>query len=215
WQLRRPLSQKGLVQKGLLPRWGAGQIWCWKHNVSWLCYTDPVQVVSLFLESIGLSLALLENFAPEAADQLEEKIDEARESLRTIGRLLARNSLKLVRPVLWISVALAVLIVTPLQLFIMLSSLLPEASGFLVRETVESLVWIAMACVLIPWVTGVLSPLLVLSFAVPFAALSFVIARLNCLTSGRAIGGLGVVIASVGFVGEIYQVLSLALARCK
>jgi len=146
---------------------------------------DTVQLISLPLEIVGLTFAFIELKHPKTADRIEGWIDDWDEKLRNLVKYPVAG-IKYYRPGRIILLLGYPLILT--CLLILNWKIVMEKTGFLIA-------FILLIAV---------SSLYLFSFFMP-ALVRF----LNEYSNGRALGTFGLILAGLGGLGEIYQVLNM------
>ena len=189
--------------------------------MSWLPYPDTVQHVSLPLSLLGLFLAMMEIYFPRHARYLESRVDafalnpfpkDLHESLvREAGK--GRVMLLLVVVIITGAISMAVH-----YGFAMLVS----KYGFIVSVPALALIVLALGIAALgPQKTGrVLMICLGLGMAMEIivfyallllctAASKYPFVWMDRVGKGHAIGGIGLSLGTIGFLGEVYQVVMM------
>ena len=143
--------------------------------------SNILQYVSLFLEIIGITLAFIEIKSPKIARFLEESIHDFENHLKDLGSRIASN--KITQNLVTVFIVL------------LLIAIIPALWGLF---ELPSFVWIIFFFIgaVFLFIIGV------------FLLVAF-IDSLNSFSNGRAIGSLGICLASLGLFGEIYQILNI------
>jgi hypothetical protein len=141
--------------------------------------SNSLQYITLILEVAGITLAFIEIKSPRTADKIEKAI-------RGIQKFTERASYKVTR-----SHAGQTLIT--LFIILLFAAVVPTIWGLF---TLPWYLWLLFGIV-----GGIFGIILGLHLTVDF------INSLNKFSNGKAIGALGICLASLGMVGEEYQIL--------
>ena len=143
--------------------------------------SDVLQYVSLILESVGLTLAFIEIKSPNTAALLEASIHGFENHLKELGNKIASN--KVTQNIVSTFIILIFLAVIPA-------------------------LWGLFELPIFVWVIFFFVAAIFL-FVIGIFLLGAFINSLETFSHGRAIGALGVCLASLGIFGEIYQILNI------
>lgn len=141
--------------------------------------SDLLQHITLALELVGITLAFIEIKSPSTANKIEKAI-------RGIQKATERASYQVTRS----HVGQTFITIFIILLFV---AIVPTIWGLF------SLPWYAW--VVIGVIGGIFGVIIGMHLMVDF------INSLNTFSNGRAIGALGVCLASLGIAGEIYQII--------
>lgn len=170
---------------------------------------NVVQLISLPLEVIGCSFAFIEVFTPKTADRIENWFDHTQKEIKAIvewaqGKTPEEDEPKMN---LWVRIEHASLTVR-----ILFYSLLFLLGPFAILSVI--------AIIFSPIATGLGLALIIAIFIFTTLVITWMlglfgktIALFNRITNGYALGAIGVILASIGVLGEVYQVLTIFLAN--
>ena len=148
-----------------------------------------IQVITMLLELIGISLAFIELKFPVQADRMENFISNADDKARDVAYRVLEHK------------AFATLVT--LFIFVIFFFEIPYFFNFF-----EALPppWATIQEVFF-WVT--LPIVVIFAGGISVIILSSWITSLNNFSKGRAIGALGIFVASMGLLGEVIQILMI------
>ena len=154
--------------------------------------SDVFQFITINLELVGITLAFIEIKLPDTANKIENGMFSAETKVRNFAEKMIGHKL--------FSSMITLCIIVGFFFEI------PAAAGFFdavfpadVLRFMDYLLYFSIAITLV----------VVLGFGV--ILLGEFIAALNRFSNGKAIGALGVFLASLGLVGEIYQVINILI----
>ncbi|MDH5599483.1 MAG: hypothetical protein OEY34_10185 [Cyclobacteriaceae bacterium] len=152
--------------------------------------SDIFQFITINLELVGLTLAFIEIKLPNTANKIERGMFTAETKVRNFGEQM-------------ISHKMFSSLIT-LCIFVGFFFEIPAAAGFFdevfppnVLKFMDYLLYFSIVVTL----------LVLIGFGV--ILFGEFMAALNRFSNGKAIGALGVLLASLGLVGEIYQVINI------
>lgn len=177
-----------------------------------------VQYVSIIIEALGLILTYLEVMHPNKADSLEHLIDHIENFLKNLLKkdspaLLSKKETKAayIIGILIGSILILVqfIIAISIQFFFWeIGSMMFEPLNWV--NVIILIAFIVISILLSFYLAHVIVLHVFLNvFQLFMQALQKLIVILNHTTKGRALGGIGILLAFGGFIGELYQILTI------
>lgn len=165
-------------------------------------WADKIQLVSIWLETLGLALVVIELFKSQWADKIEDAIDKTEQRTRVwFGKL---------------GLALPYSVETEKRTGL--------HSGFGLRWIVTlyfvgQTVWYITDMVKGETLDQIDTVIFLFGAAVATLTIAYYLLKglhscihfLNKLTNGHALGSIGLLLAILGFLGEVYQVITMKL----
>jgi hypothetical protein len=186
---------------------------------------DNIQITSVFLESIGLMLTIIELFKPQTANRIEDFIDEtginAQVRFNKNVQLIGKSLWKVSFPPMFILWRLGLIGIIFFGCFLLDLNIIIQIV-LIVPIIISIILSIDFILLIENFFTKFVFAILFIFFSpiiiIVFYFLSKVIEFLNRLTSkggkdGKALGSIGLILSVVGIIGSLYQTLTIFINK--